>query len=161
MSQRAQDSSKWLARFTAIGALATAVGAIATAITVYLLWQQLSVAAATLYSTNSYTVQKDLAQAYDRVSEAQDRLIQQGADRSQAAALGAALKRQVIQLDTLLQAVHALRNNGGISLDTWTSILRRTCPLFDASGYRLGDTPVPASKDACTDGRRLWKENPL
>ncbi len=138
-------------------AIATAVGAIATAIATYFLLQQLTSATNSLYIGNSYTVQKDIAEGYDRISNAQDQIIYQDDDRSHAKALASVLKRQVIGFDTLFEAVHGLRNNGGLSTETWQSILQRNCPIFGPQ-YNLGGTSTPAIKDACEGGKMLWRK---
>ena len=66
----AWQSSEYSALFIGLGAAATALGA-------FFVWLQISSAATTLYSSNSYTVQKDIIEASDKVSEAQDQILAQ------------------------------------------------------------------------------------
>jgi hypothetical protein len=137
-------------------AIATGVGALATAVTALIIYWQVSSAGTALYGSNSYAVQKDLIEALDRVSQDQDAIIQQG----NSAAAKAQLKRQVVRLDTLFEAVEALYNNDGISKDTWKHILKTMCPKFDKVSYQFGDNDLSATKAACDRGQSFWRENP-
>ena len=145
----AWQSSEYSALFIGLGAAATALGA-------FFVWLQISSAATTLYSSNSYTVQKDIIEASDKVSEAQDQILAQ----AKTPILAANLKRQAIRLDLLIEAVQALRNNNGIKSETWGTILGWICPSFSASSYKLGDADLSSIRDACNGNRNLWRVKP-
>jgi hypothetical protein len=137
-------------------ALCTGLGTVATAAGAFFVWLQISEAATTLYSSNSYTVQKDIIEASDKVSEAQDQILAQG----KTPILAADLKRQAIRLDSLVEAVQALRNNGGIKQKTWGTILGWVCPPLSTGSYKLGDADLSSIRDACNGNRNLWRANP-
>lgn len=141
-------------------AIATAIGGVATAASVIFLWLQVSVANKTLYSANSYSVQKDIATAYDAVIEAQERLLFQNENKSRETELTAAFRRQIVKLDTLFEAITALKNSDGLSNPTWKSLLRRNCPHFDKAGWRLAGVDTPSIRTAC-DSDTSWKGTAL
>jgi hypothetical protein len=137
----------WVAIATGVGALATAGGAIGV-------YWQISSASSALYGTNSYAVHKDLIDAYEHVLETQDQIsLKDGQDP----ALKPALRRQVIRLDSIIETAEGLRNNDGISADSWKHILSSICPNFEAMKYKIGDFPMPAAQTACENGKPLWK----
>lgn len=142
-------SAEWSACLTGVGAAATGLGAL-------FIWLQISAAETTLYSSNSYTVQKDVIEASDRVLEAQDQILTQGKTPISVAKL----KRQAMRLDSLVEAVQALRNNGGIKTKTWGTILGWICPSLSATSYKLGDTDLSSIRDACNGDRDLWRGKP-
>jgi hypothetical protein len=145
----AWQSPEYSALFAGLGTGATAFGA-------FFVWLQISSAATTLYSSNSYTVQKDVIEASDKVSEVQDQILTQG----KTPILAANLKRQAIRLDSLIEAVQALRNNDGIKNETWRTILGWICPSFSAGSYKLGDADLSSIRDACNANRNLWRGRP-
>jgi hypothetical protein len=67
------------------------------------------------------------------------------------------LNRQVIRLDTLIETAEGLRNNDGLSADSWKHILHSMCPSFEKASYKVGGSDVPAAKTACANGQNLWK----
>jgi len=140
-----------------VGSFLTVAGAVATAVSAYLLYRQISDANVSLYSANSYTVQKDIAAAYESIREAQDKLLTPSRDKSHDDELRAAFKRQVIRFDTLFEAITAMHNNKGISDDTWRSITRRNCPPFSNAKYALGDVDTPSIKVACEKEASSWR----
>lgn len=132
-----------------ITAIATVLGvcvALGAAIFVFI---QVLDARNTLYSSNSYTVQKDIASANDRVWEAQDNLIAHANDQTQLPVLSEALVRQATHLDTSIESVTALSNNGGIKEETLKSILARTCTEFKKKNYIFVSVTMSAIRDAC------------
>jgi hypothetical protein len=143
----------WSMIFTGAGAFATAVGA-------GFVWWQVSAANSALSGSNAYMVQKDLIDAYDHVSEAQDQILQLGDDRSQEITAEATLKRQVIRLDTLIETAQNLHSNAGISDETWAFIMKTMCPEFNKRSFRFGDTDLPASKSVCDSRKSDWETNP-
>ncbi len=140
----------WTAIATAAGAGATAVGA------GFVFWQIWSASDA-LYGTNSYAVHKDLIDAYDHVLETADQISQKdGPDL----ALKAALKRQVIRLDTIIETAEGLRNNNGLSAESWKQILSTICPNFEKVNYKIGGADMPATQAACERANAFWKAQP-
>jgi hypothetical protein len=140
----------WTAIATAAGAAATAVGA------GFVFWQIWSASDA-LYGTNSYAVHKDLIDAYDHVLETEDQLIQKNGPDP---ALKAALKRQVIRLDTIIETAEGLRNNNGLSAASWKHILSSMCPNFETTNYKIGGFDMRAAQTACERGQTFWKAQP-
>ncbi len=143
-------SDAWTAIATAFGALATAVGA------GFVYWQ-ISSASSALYGTNSYAVHKDLIDAYDHVLETEDQISQKD---GQDPALKAALKRQVIRLDTIIETAEGLRNNDGVSAESWKHILSSMCPNFETIKYKIGGFDLRAAQTACENGKTFWKVQP-
>jgi hypothetical protein len=146
----ALGSDIWTAILTGAGALATALGA-------GFVWWQVSSAAASLYASNSYAVQKDLIEAFVQVIHGLDDLQPTSSGVTDQSELRAALKRDVIYFDTLVESIHGLRNNGGISVDTWKHILGNICKNFDATAYVIKNVPLPATKSACQESPTFWK----
>jgi phage-related minor tail protein len=145
------------AEYSALGAI---IGAIVTAGGAGLVYWQISAASSTLYSANSYTVQKDIIEAADRLKDAQDQIVYQGSDHANSIALNSALVRQAVRFDALIDSVQGLRNNDGISEKTWAHILWWMCPSLARVNYKLGDASLDSTRDACISSQNLWKAQP-
>jgi hypothetical protein len=105
---------------------------------------------------NTYAVQKDLIDAFEHIIAVEDQLIQQGKSES----LKSELRRSVEKYDSLFEAIETLRNNDGISEQTWLHLLKLECPNFEKMSYSVGDTPLPATKFACVSTQTKWREPP-
>jgi hypothetical protein len=60
----------------------------------------------------------------------------------------------------LIETVQALRNNNGITEETWAHILRGICPTFDRASYKFAEINLDATRDACTQNVNLWRMAP-
>ena len=139
-------------------ALLTGFGALGTAVMAGIIYWQVSSAGNALYGNNAYAVQKDLVDAYGQLSEDEDEIAQQGNNDN----LKLKLSRHTVRFDTLFEAVEALYNNNGISLDTWKYIVKTTCPVFykNKTPFKFGDTPLPGIEAACERSEKLWRDPP-
>jgi hypothetical protein len=145
---------QWTVFCTALGAVATGVGA------GFVYWQ-ISDAAATLYSANSYTAQKDIIEAADRLLEAREQLRNAGSNEaSKTKLLRANQDRLAIRLDSLVDAVAGLKANHAIKESTWAHILWGMCPTFSDKSYKLDDTLLSSTQEVCTQDTSLWKVKP-
>jgi hypothetical protein len=146
--QMAWPKEEWMPLITLFGVLAATGGA-------FFVYWQIRDANKTLFITNSYTVQKDILDAADQLSEAIDE-VTNPANGSNAASLLNNEKRQATKLDGLIDTVHAVRNNNGISNDTWEHILRRMCPAFDPD-YKAAGVLMSSVRSACTEDPKIWQ----
>jgi hypothetical protein len=154
MSRKPGDwhTQHWAALFTFLGVLATLAGAV---IIVY----QIKDARKALLSANAYMIEKDLIDALDRMH---DLVAKRGESPNgvgaESRAAQADLDRAASHLDNVIEATSGLKNNGGISDETWGFFLRAVCRPLDQISYRIGSTSMAATREACNAKKTLWED---
>jgi hypothetical protein len=121
--------------YSALGAI---VGAVVTAVGAGFVYWQISAASSTLYSGNSYTVQKDIIEAGDRVREAQDQITYQDSDHPKNAALVANLllatrRREVRDVRALSRDQDLALRQASMGEAGWPVVVLRTTASANAS----------------------------
>jgi hypothetical protein len=141
----------------ALGALAACAGAVAAWAGVYVVNHQIGAATSALHANNSYLVHKDIVDAYDRLLAAKDEV---KFGDSKDAKSQEALTRAALKFDGLIETAEALRNNDGITSDTWQSILVGLCPSLTKSSGDALTANLSASTRACSRYAALWQNVP-
>ena len=127
--------------FSASNVLVTALAA------GFVVWQ-IHDAKKALYLQNEYTLHKDLNEAMEQILRAEDQNIPQEG-----------LQRLAIHFDNVIETAQGIKDRDGIENATWADILRSMCPTLDRHTYRFAAIDMPAVKDACMRGWRVWWRN--
>ena len=142
-----------------VSAAAAVAGVCATLVGAIFVYLQIGQANIALVANNSYMINRDINDAFDRILVAEDESKQSKNDQD-AAKIASTLKREALKLDALFESAEALKNNGGLSQESWKAMLMNYCPFGSKTNYKFADVDLDGLKDACTRDPQLWRDNP-